>query len=322
MTTPTTKVLPKQIQEQADQMAAFDSQVAADAAAALAPEAPPEPPPTPPAPAPTAPEPAPVLAEQPWEQRYRTLQGVFNSQQASFQAQITDLQAQLAAKPKTPEPAAPTPSTMTAKDTEDFGADLLDVIKRQAAEMVTPIQAKLDEALAANQALRDQLGGVETRQNVSEGERFMSAISAALPNWEVQNHDAGFLGWLAEIDPLTGVSRQTYMDDATSTHNVARTVALFKAFPGYAALAAPASEPAPAAPAVPTPPAPAPSVTPSSSRNDTPPLTPPAEPTWSMAAIEKFYADCGRGMYRGNEAEQTRIENEINAAVATNRLTA
>lgn len=312
--------MPAQIQRQGEAMDAFDAGVLADQAAAAAAEAAPTPPaviapaPEPVVPATTA---TPPPAPEPWEQRYRSLQGVFDRQAAELVALTAKVNAMAAPQP---EPKAPKPSVVTAADTEAFGGDLVDLIKRQATEiaqeLVGPTEAKLAEALAENAKLKGQIEGVAGRQQKSDGDTYIAEFAKVIPHWETQNVDPAFLAWLAEADPVSGIVRQEYMTKAVGDFNVKQTVALFKAWPGYAAAPSPVSPPPP-----PAPPAPKPSVTPPSTKVDATPTTPTSDAqVWTTSEIQSFYDDCGRGKYRGNEAEQARIEASIDAAVQSNRV--
>lgn len=295
--------LPKQVQRQAEEVAELDKmfeeppqQTEQPAEAVQEPD-------------PPAPPVQPKQDEETWQKRYQTLQGMFNAEVPRLNAQVKELQQQLQqvlAKAQEPQKAPETQKLVTEKDVEAFGGELLDVIKRQAVEAV---QADFVKLQAENAELRRQLGGVAEKQGHVDRRTYFAELMAAVPDYEALNTDQGFLAWLSEVDPVSGLNRQTFLNAAYENLDAQRTAAVFSTYKQTLARQ-PVSQAAQELQR---------QVAPGTSRASTPQTQPTgAEKIWSVAEIERFYVDVSKGKYARDEA--TRIEAEIDAAVAAGRL--
>jgi len=135
-----------------------------------------------------------------------------------------------------------------------------------------------------------------------------------VPDYRSLNESPEFLAWLSDIDPVSGVQRQAYLNNAYSNANVEMTAALFDTYKREAGLVNGEQQ------------APAQQV-PSIERQLQPESSTVAEPTnaqstrmWSTSEIDKFYQDKRRKQY--TEEQAARIESEIDAAVQTGRIRA
>jgi hypothetical protein len=61
-------------------------------------------------------------------------------------------------------------------------------------------------------------------------QEFFAELDRAIPWWEPQNTDAGFLVWLADVDPATGQTRQARLNRAFENRDVDTAVQLFSAY--------------------------------------------------------------------------------------------
>lgn len=321
---------PSQLQRQAEEVAQIEQQIASE----LAPPAPVEPPPAtpePPKPVEPAPLPPPAPPASPpqvdWEQRYRSLEGKYKAEVPRLHAQVkelTDKVSALAAAPKTtpaptPTPAAPAAKQITAKDTENFGEDLIDMVRRQVFDSVghqiTALTDEIKSVRTENEQLKAQLSGVTQNQGATAHEILLSKLTAAMPDWETINANPAFLDWLDGTDPLSGLTRQQYIDNAMSVSDVPRIVAVFNA---WKATQAPAPTPTPA-------PAPAQSdvqrqVEPGKSKNVPTGDTQLQGKIWTHAEIDDFYNRVRAGHYAGKADEAKRIEADIDLAVSEGRV--
>lgn len=302
--------LPEHVQRQMDQIAEFDRQL-------IEGQAPPEPAPAATDPAPIevpAPETqAPATQPDPNEARWKTLQGI----NQSLSNELNALRLEIAELRRT-KPAAETPQSthveprVTAADTEAFGPDLVALMRRVAQDELAPaIEDRLKAVRAETDEVKRKVTTIDQSTAATKQQAYFQALTAAVPDWETVNAHPDWLGWLARVDPLSGITRQQYLDAALSSANVAQTKALFDAYRG----AAPAAPPAPPTRAELLREQVAPSLTRAA------PAAPAsaAEPSFSQADIGRFYADVRRGVY--DPAERARIENDINRAVATGRVT-
>lgn len=260
------------------------------------------------APEPPASQPAPQQPQVDWEHKFKTLQGMFNSQVPALQRQVQELQRQLeeARKASTsePQPSKVQPDRVAdPKDVETFGADLVQMVQRVAERMFLGAAQSFEARL---KAIEQQLAGTATAVSRSAEEVFFARLAQLVPDWETINADARFLEWLGEEDPVYGVPRQAALNAAQQRLDPERAAAVFRAFKQLVAPAPAASDSL------------AKQVTPRATAPAS--VTPPAKPVIRQADVQKFYDDVRRGVYRGRENEAERIEKEINLALAEGRI--
>lgn len=193
-----------------------------------------------------------------WEHKYRTLQGLFNAESRAWQAEKKSLEARLqslenAAKAPAaqPQPATTKQARITEKDLDTYGPELLDVIGRKAAEMADEIVAqRLTELKPVLDETRERVTSVAGQVYKSAQDRFYGELARVVPDWQTVNADQRWLDWLGEVDPLSGVPRQVYLDNASQKLDHDRAARLFQTFKEQAGLNKPAAAPAPAKPAL------------------------------------------------------------------------
>lgn len=327
---------PKQVQRQAEEMKRYDEEMERLARGEAPPsEEPAEPPkaddPTDdtPDPAEATPPPAPQTSEleeelAKYKQRYNSLQGKYNSEVPRLTSELKELKAQMAElveaakNHKTPEPAKSKIEDVTEADVEAFGADLIDLIKRQSAatsrEMASVYEAEIKSLKAENKKLLDKLGNVEQTQQYSSQQQVLAKLGEMVPDWEQINQNEKFLDWLGELDPMSGQPRQAYLNDALEKLDPKRLAHVFNTFKQQSGLAQPQKKAA--NPEVQRQVAPGKSKatpsTPSASSADT--------KIWTAREIEQFYNDVRAGVYAGKEVEARSIEQQIDLAVAQGRF--
>lgn len=338
--------LPAQVQAQLDAAEALQAQLAQPqpAEAAVNTDAPaantdPEPPKEPESVDPTPTEPAPPAepknddAYAQLEQRYKSLQGMWQSSVSRLnkaEQQVQDLTEKLQqaiekldqaaaapAKPNEPQAA----SLVTDKDAEAFGTDLIDLARRVAKEQFGEREqqllgqiTKLEQRLAAQDA---KLGTVAETQVASAQERFYSALDTGLPQWETIQATPECQQWLQTRVPGTRYTWNDALLTAANETDAPRALEVFDAF--FAAF--PALNPKkPSAPA------------PQSKRDE---LQRQVAPSKSAAAAT---APQGKRTYTARDYEvemqrvvqlgkmrqydeQAALENELNAALAEGRVT-
>lgn len=322
--------LPRQLQRQQEEVDRLDREIA-EAAAPKTDPPPTETPPVqdgqePPVPAPTPPPPAP--SDDQWEQKFRTLKGKYDAEVPRLHQELRELRTTVqeltARTPKVetpPAPEKPRTKRVTEKDTETFGADLLDVIKRQAEDLasdsIAELSRKLDAIAAENAELKQKVSGVSTSQAQSAQEIYFTKLANAVPDWEAINVSPGFLEWLGQVDELSGASRQAYLTHAFEALNVDRTTKIFNAY--KSTLAQPAPQPTVSKQQeVQRQVTPGKSKTPPASAN----TSDASSKIWTAAEIDEFYRDVRAGNYKTKPQDAARIEAEIDAAAATGRVRA
>jgi hypothetical protein len=319
--------LPKAIQKEADQVAALEAsmQQAAPAQAPDTPEpaAPPAPADPPVSTAEPAPTPVPPKADDgQWEQKYRTLQGMFsretqtlrdalrqsNERQNQLAAQVEQLTKQPSKEPKT--------KLVTEKDAEAFGADLVDMARRVAREEFGEReQGYIDRISSLEQQLKTQVGEVRETQAQTSQNQFFSTLSAAIPGWEQLQNTEACQTWLASKVPGTNFLWNDVLVDAAERHDAGRAIEVFQAFAATQPKQAPAPQPTARSNKAEL----SRQVTPAKS-NATTPSTPAASRTYTAAEYEAESMKIVRLAKAGRVDEAAAIENELNAALIEGRL--
>lgn len=262
------------------------------------------------------PPPAPAPAED-WQQKYRSLQGMFAQKTGELQAQNRQYESQLAQMQKQIEmlmqsrkqDEAKEKPAADPKDVENFGADLIEMVQRYAERvfqsMASQFGGKATELDSRVAALEQQVTGVAQRTNTTLEQQFYATLNTLVPDWEQVNQDQRWLTWLAETDPVYGAARQAALDAAHQQMDVQRVASVFKAFK--------AAHPAKPQSSL------ANQVAPNGAAASTPAAT-GARPILTSKFVEKFYGDVAKGRYAGREAEAAQIEAEINQAAAEGRI--
>ncbi len=237
--------LPKQVEEQLKQIEELEKQLTADATPAPDEPAPEEPQPQPEAqqtqPEPEAkPEPKPrettsEVPEETWQQKYRTLKGMYDAEVPRLHAQVKELnhalaqvRQQLEAKPTAaPQPTYQQTSLVTEDDVEAFGKDLIEVQRKVAREVAMELKAEVDALRSENENLRTQI--LQTGTQVGEV-TFEQRLFQRVPNWAQLNADPKWIAWLDEFDPMLRGPRRAAAQaayNANDADGVAYYVELF-----------------------------------------------------------------------------------------------
>lgn len=266
-----------------------------------------------------------TTAENTFEQRYRTLQGMYNADTARLRSEnqqlnsrVTQLE-QLLSSLSTAPAASQTETNeklVTSKDIEEYG-DSIDVMRRVTKEEVSAANRRIAEL---EQMIRQmhtsvvpKVEQVAQRQAMSAEQSFWADLSAAVPQWRDVNADSAFHNWLLEIDPMTGLTRQSYLEDAQRNLDSRRVANIFTAWQGLSGQSvAQSPRPAPATQLEKQ-------VAPGRSRSSGATATDQPK-TYSSTDIRKFFEDVRKGLYKGKEAERDRIERDIFAAQRESRI--
>lgn len=297
-------VLAQQAQQAAETVVTEPSQLVARNDAPGAPEQP------------TTPAPAPAPSED-WQQKYRSLQGMFaqktgelQAQNKAYESQLSQMQRQIDAlsqarkHDEVKEKTAADPS-----DVEAFGADLVGMVQRYAERVFRAMSEQFSSQAAALNgrvaALEQQVNGVSQLTSSTLEQQFYATLKAIVPDWEQVNQDPRWLEWLGESDPVYGASRQVALDAAHQAMDAQRVSNVFKAFK--------ATLPAKATSSL------ANQVAPNGAAAAAP-SGPAAKQMISAKFVERFYGDLAKGKYAGREQEAARIEAEINSAAGEGRI--
>lgn len=243
----------------------------------------------------------PAAATDPWELKYRVLNGKYNAEVPRLAAEVRDLKAQLEAAlaQKTAEaPATPEPDVSSVA--EQYGEDFANAVKTVAS--------------AETKRLRDELASEVKQMRDSDAKRtrndFMRDLASAVPDWQTIDQDPGFTAFLDEFDPLTGRTRREFFNEADAANDANRVASYFVTYSRASTPRAKSEvDEKPAAPSVEH------LIAPDSSRSVE---APRGKKQWTTKEINKFYDDARRGLYKAADFE--RIDSDITAAISEGRI--
>jgi hypothetical protein len=265
-----------------------------------------------------------------FKQRWLSLQGQWNAargQNEQLMQRIGQLENLITTMSNAPAPQhAPQQETADySKDVEDYGQDMVDFAKRVSRQENAALQAELERTQRVLVAMEQRLNGMQQqvvpavqqvvqKQRISAEQEFFHGVAQHVPQWERVNADPRFHQWLLTPDPMTGITRQTYLEDAQRNHDVARVVNIFRTFAPSAGTP-PQNRPNPAASELERQIAPGRTVAANS------PSTQEAK-RWSRTEITKLYDDHRKGNFKGREAEFKELERDLFAAQRDGRIAA
>lgn len=189
----------------------------------------------------------------------------------------------------------------TAKQIEEYGEEHLRTVVKGAVKAgmktIEPsLQAELEQLRADMESLRGT--AAQTREQA-----FWGQLESALPDWQEQQASPEFQEWLAEVDPVSGRTRDSYIKDAQKRLDASRVVAIFKSFRGVAP-----NKPATVAAA--------------SSRPSSPPAgkpiqaeMPPPATKLRLADWQQFQREVTQGKWRGRDREAAELDRKFQRAL-------
>lgn len=294
------------------------------------------PPETPPQEPPEQHEPEPQNGEpMDWERRFKGLQGRYDRDVRQTREQLNQMSESLNrlqhenATLRQPAPSAtptPPPSLLSEQEIADYGPEFVDVVRRVAREIATPLETEIV-------TLRNQLGYVQQETGNSFLNRMDETIGGIIKNWREINTHPRFVEWVKLPDVFSGAIRQTLMQEAWNAGDARRVAAFFQAFLAEEAAVDPQrangqGRPASRMSITPTPsPVTAPQAAPSLALEDLAApgrahsaATPAEKPVYTSADIARFYTDVKLGRWRGREQQQAAIDADIMLAGREGRV--
>lgn len=260
-----------------------------------------------------------------WEQRYKTLQGMWKKDVPTLQTENQRLQGQMAdlerklqdmelAKAAPQAPEAPE-RLVTDEEIAEYGPELVDIVRRAAKEELSPELARIK---AENERLQARLEGMGETVADTTRQRMLNEMDTRLLNWREINQSPDFLAWLQEPDPYSGQRKQDMLTSAFNNNDVNRTCVFFERYNSETE-AINTEEPATRSPQVDVDKL----VAPGTPRSGGAPRVQQADTkVWTEREISQFYNDAAKGKYRSErgKAEKERIEKQIHAAAMSNRV--
>ncbi len=259
------------------------------------------------------------------EQRYRTLQGMYNAdigrlrtENQGLSARVAQLESLLSSLQTSAPAEQPQHKTfVTQADIDEYG-DSIDLMRRvsreQADAMASEIESLKNTIRQMQTTVVPRMEQVATAQAQTAEQSFWSTLNVLVPDWQAINNDTGFHAWLLEPDPLSGSTRQHYLEAAHKALDVNRVARFFTTWKGNSGQSS--AQPANRV------------VQDELSKQVSPGRgraapTPQSEEkkTYTPEFITNFYNDVRKGAYKGREEERNRIERNIFAATSENRIT-
>lgn len=246
--------------------------------------------------------PDPQSKEDPWEHRYKVLEGKYRAEVPRMAADNRDLRQKLDAISQQMEQLKsqaekPNQSLISAEDREKYGDDLLDVIKRAAQEQI----AQKDQEITD---LKRRLDGVTQDTAKSAEIGFYDRLGQVAPDWVSINNDEGFLRWLDEYDEFTGRTRQDLLSEAEGARDADRVARFFNKWKAAQQSTATSSQRQLEQ-----------QVSPDSNRVVVPPV---GKRIFSRSEIAQFYQAARRGEI--SSKDMVAMEAEIHAATIEGRI--
>lgn len=270
-------------------------------------------------------------ATEDYAQKYKTLQGMYNAevprlhqQNREMSQRIQQMEQLLASlssqsAPAQPEPVAQPTKLVSDKEVEEYG-ESIDVMRKVSREEMGAVMSRLSQLEGMLKQLQTnvvpQVQAVAQKQAVSAEQQFWADLTSAVPNWREVNDVPTFQSWLLETDPLTGITRQTYLEDAQRALDARRVSAFFRTWlesTGQAVAQPQGSAPASSNPELEK------QVAPGRARSAGTPQTSKGR-VYTPEDIKKFFNDVRSGKYKGREQERARIERDIFAAQREDRI--
>ena len=271
-----------------------------------------------------------------WERQFKSLAGRTEAEARRAREAITSLSNRLEQLERenvllknTAQPAPnghATPSSLTEDEINDYGPEMVDIMRRVAAETAGPLQAEIHN-------LRSQMGHVQQETGNAFLNRMNQTIGAAIPNWSDLNRDPAFIEWSQLPDVFSGAIRKQLMQDAWNSGDPNRVIAFFRAFLAEEAATNPQGQPEQRTPPSPrmvvsdspiNPPAPGATLDLASlaapGRAHSAGGIPAEKPVYTAAEITQFYTDVTQGRWRGREQQQRAIDADIILAQREGRI--
>lgn len=262
--------------------------------------------------------------------RYNVLNGKYQAEVPRLNARAKQLETeneQLKASKTTTLPAPGAQVDASAIDLsqyyspEDIALYGDKLLRGQLAATLGAVTRTLEAtAKAAAKSVTDPLTQQHEQQRQSAQEeqqsnavaaeaRFQAALSMAIPGWEQQNEDAGFMAWLNQFDPAKQRSRMALLKDAHAAHDSETAIEIFKAFREGREIGASSNQlqnlRSPGQ---------------GQGHGNSGPGGEPEGKVWTRAEISAHYAGVTKGHMRGRDEEKKRIDADIIAAGREGRI--
>lgn len=275
-----------------------------------------------------------------WENRFKAIKGRWDANERrtretleTYDQRMREMAQQLnqATQPKLPGEEENIPTFLTSKEVEDYGADLIDVIKRAATEAVMPMLKPIATEVGQMRARVETTESETGKQFLS---RMHSSMDQTVPGWDEINKDPNFIAWTKRPDVYSGLNRQEMLQKAWYAGDSNRVAAFFNGYLAEEAAVDPAAAQARQQAYVgqaghAQPPASAPQQPPARvtleslaapGRARAGASAPAGKPVWTAEGISQFYMDVAQGKFRGRDADRLATEQDLMLAQREGRI--
>lgn len=277
---------------------------------------------------PPAPPPPPPAQNSELERRYNALQAAYTADTGSLQSQLVEMTKRVGQlelligtqNDTTPRPPAQPASSLTDQEREEYGEsiEIMRKVSQEAAQPYLDKIARLEATIAAIQPAQAQLkqtvDDVASSVTQTRADKFWTDLTAKAPNWRTVNDDPRFHEWLLQVDPLTGISRQTYLDEAQNRLDADRVSNFFTQWSGNTTNVQTSQNKDRRTKELEDQVAPGPGKTKIAGQVE-------GKKVYTTQDVRDFYADVRNGKYRGKESEKASKEADIFLAQSEGRLT-
>lgn len=183
-----------------------------------------------------------------YEQKYKVLQGKYDAEVPGLQEALSGANETIAsqnkiiasvqpgkppgegeeektAEQKAAEEASEAEGKLKVEDFEGYGAEMIEMVNLVKGQAKTIREQ--DEKLKKIDERQDES---EDRDVASAATTFYTDLTKEVEDWRTINKSKEFLGWLAEKDPFTGLTRHTLLEDAHAVLDLDRVAHFFTAF--------------------------------------------------------------------------------------------
>jgi hypothetical protein len=244
------------------------------------------------------------------DQRWKVLQGMITKKDEEIEAMRSLLSDISNAKPAQENKAPEIKQLVTKDDIEEYGNDMIDVMRRVASESMakqfTSYTRKLEDRLAK---LEGGISNVaKSTEEVSQN-AFYATLDRLSPEWRELNENQDFISWLQQVDPYTGTTKMELLGLAHKNQDANRAAVFFNQYHSSLEKQEPSSTAKSAKEKL---------VAPGKAKSTTPKSE--SKRTWTRNEIAQVYANKRKGLI--SDKEFKALERDFFAAQSEGRIAA
>lgn len=193
----------------------------------------------------------------------------------------------------------------TPAEIEEYGEKHLRTVlkgnvKAAMKTMDPSLQAEMEQ-------MRAEVESVRNIAAQSREQAFWGRLNSEAKDWRAKQANPDFLSWLAEVDPVSGRTRDSYVKDAQAALDADRVAAIFNAF-------SPASAPTPPASAQQQRPSAPPAGKPTAAQS------PPPSQKLRHSDYLAFQAEVQQGKWQRRQNEAAEVDRKFQRALQEGNL--